>query len=80
MKLNSDISLPDDLPENYPVGNLIGLPSPQYLAIIEDKQRWLLAHDQIKRPRHTVKTWLESLEPEHVKEDMRRRLNELARK
>ena len=80
MKINADIKLPNDLPEDYPNGNLLGLEPKHYFAIIEDKQRWLNAHEQLKRPRHEAREWLEKLEPEHVKEDMRRRLNAIAGK
>ena len=80
MRINQDIKLPDDLPEDYPNGNLLGLDPKHYFAIIEDKQRWLFAHEQMKLPRYTTREWLEALDPEHVKEDMRRRLNAIAGK
>lgn len=71
------IVLPDELPEAYPP-NLCALPVKQQQAIQEDKIRWVIAVTQIRdsKPGH-IRQWLEALEPMHLQEDMRSRLNRL---
>ena len=60
--------------------NLSTLSSEEQAAIEDDKQRWLMAHNLIQsQSTSQIKAWLNALECDMDREDMRRRLNETAK-